>query len=124
MPHKYNAIRTWTGGHWFASKREARRYTELLLLESAGEIKGIELQPTYRLMTLTPDGALVSTAKYIADFRYVEIPSDRGRGRERCTDWGLQAEETLGGGPVRHHDPGGISGQRRWLFHRVIHIKF
>ena len=76
MPHKYNAIRTWTGGHWFASKREARRYTELLLLESAGEIRDIELQPTYRLMTLTPDGSLVSTAKYVADFRYVEIPSE------------------------------------------------
>ena len=26
-------------------------------------------------MTLTPDGALVSTAKYIADFRYVDVPS-------------------------------------------------
>ena len=75
MPHKYNAVRTWRHGHWFSSKAEARRYTELLLLESAGEIRDIELQPTYRLMAPTPDGALVSTAKYIADFRYVDIPS-------------------------------------------------
>ena len=76
MPHhKYNAVRTWRHGHWFASKAEARRYTELLLLESAGEITDIELQPTYPLMTPTPDGSLVSTAKYIADFRYRDIPS-------------------------------------------------
>ena len=75
MPHKYNAVRTWNGGHWFASKREARRYTELLLLESAGEIRDIELQPTYPLLTPTPDGALISTATYIADFRYRDIPT-------------------------------------------------
>jgi len=74
MPrHKYNAVRTWNGGHWFASKREAHRYTELLLLESAGEITDIELQPAYRLMSPTPDGSLVSTATYVADFRYVDI---------------------------------------------------
>ena len=76
MPrHKYNAVRTWCSGYWFASKREARRYSELLLLESAGEVRDIELQPAYRLMSPTPDGSLVSTAKYVADFRYVDIPS-------------------------------------------------
>ena len=75
MPHKYNAVRTWRHGHWFASKAEARRYTELLLLESAGEIRDIELQPTYRLMAPTPDGALMSPAKYIPAFRYVDVPS-------------------------------------------------
>jgi len=75
MPHKYNAVRTWRHGHWFSSKREARRYTELLLLESAGEIKDIELQPAYRLFTPTPDGSLISTAKYVADFRYVDVPT-------------------------------------------------
>ena len=73
--NKFNAVRTWNGGHWFASKAEARRYTELLLLESAGEIRDIELQPTYPLLTPTPDGSLVSTAKYVADFRYRDIPS-------------------------------------------------
>jgi hypothetical protein len=77
MPHKYNAVRTWRHGHWFASKAEARRYTELLLLESAGEITDIELQPTYRLMVPTPDGALISTATYIADFRYRDIPTEK-----------------------------------------------
>ena len=73
--HKYNAVRTWRHGHWFASKAEARRYTELLLLESAGEIRDIELQPPYRLMAPPPDGSLISPAKYIADFRYLDIPS-------------------------------------------------
>ena len=72
---KYNAIRTWCGGHWFASKKEARRYTELLLLDAAGEIRDIELQPAYPLTAPTPDGSLVSVAKYVGDFRYVDVPS-------------------------------------------------
>jgi hypothetical protein len=76
MPtHKYNAIRTWCGGYWFASKREARRYTELLLLEAAGEVRDIELQPAYPLTAPTPDGSLVSIAKYVGDFRYVDTVS-------------------------------------------------
>jgi hypothetical protein len=76
MPtHKYNAIRTWCGGHWFASKREARRYTELLLLEAGGEVRDIELQPAYPLTAPTPDGSLVSIAKYVGDFRYVDTVS-------------------------------------------------
>ena len=75
--NKFNAVRTWNGGHWFASKAEARRYTELLLLETAGEIRDIELQPSYPLLTHTPDGSLVSTATYIADFRYRDIPTEK-----------------------------------------------
>ncbi|HAD76268.1 MAG TPA: hypothetical protein DCG16_10825 [Gemmatimonadetes bacterium] len=73
--NKFNAVRTWNSGYWFASKREARRYSELLLMEKAGEIEAIELQPAYRLFTPTPDGSLISTAKYVADFRYRDIPS-------------------------------------------------
>ena len=75
--NKYNAVRTWNGGHWFASKREARRYTELLLLQAAGEIRDIELQPTYPLLTPTPDGSPVTAATYIADFRYVDLVSGK-----------------------------------------------
>ena len=44
---KYGAIRTTVDGVTFASKAEARRYAELKLLEQAGEIKGLELQPKF-----------------------------------------------------------------------------
>jgi hypothetical protein len=51
----------------FASKREAHRYSELLLLERAGHIKSLELQPKYEFVI---NGVKVTT--YKADFRYVE----------------------------------------------------
>jgi len=63
---KYHAIKTEINGIIFASRREANRYAELLLLEKAGEIKDIELQPVYPCVV---NGKLV--CKYIADFRYI-----------------------------------------------------
>lgn len=45
--HKYNARRTVVDGIEFASAKEARRYSELLLLERAGKISGLELQPCF-----------------------------------------------------------------------------
>ena len=68
---KYNAKRTEIDGYIFASRREANRYSELKLMESAGEIKDLELQPVYPCVV---NDDLV--CKYIADFRY-KIPSGR-----------------------------------------------
>ena len=62
---KYNAIKTEVDGFVFASRREANRYSELKLMEYAGEIKNLELQPKYPCLV---NGVLVCT--YIADFRY------------------------------------------------------
>lgn len=50
----------------FASKAEARRYCELRLLEKAGEIRELELQPKFPLYAFC--GGCVG--HYIADFRY------------------------------------------------------
>lgn len=65
MRHKYNvapaADRT-VDGITFASKREATRYRELKILERAGEITALELQPRYKF----PMGFA-----YVADFRYI-----------------------------------------------------
>jgi len=47
--HKYGAVRTEVDGVKFASKAEARRYSELKLLERAGQIFGLQLQPPFRL---------------------------------------------------------------------------
>lgn len=69
---KYRNVPTVVDGIRFASKREAFRYCELKLLERAGEIGKLELQPRY---PLTVNGLHVCT--YVADFAYVENSTDR-----------------------------------------------
>lgn len=68
---KYGAKPTTVDGIRFASKAEARRYSELRMLERAGEIVKLELQPKFPLMH-----AGKKLATYIADFRYV-VPGYR-----------------------------------------------
>jgi hypothetical protein len=60
-----SAKRTEVNGHVFPSKKEATRYMELFLLQKAGEIKDLELQPKFAIVV---NGFKVCT--YIADFRY------------------------------------------------------
>jgi len=62
---KYHAIRTNVDGVWFASKAEAARYEELLLLERGGIITGLILQPAFPIQIGTK-----KICKYIADFQY------------------------------------------------------
>lgn len=62
---KYSAVRTEVDGITFASKKEARRYGELKLLERAGVIKDLELQKRFPLKV---NGHLVCT--YVSDFVY------------------------------------------------------
>lgn len=67
--NKYGAIRTEVDGHKFDSRAEARRYGELVLMQRAGEISDLELQPSYDLVV---NGRKV--ARYVADFRYRTVP--------------------------------------------------
>ena len=67
MPSKYRAVRTTVNGLPFASQKEARRYQALLLLECAGRINRLELQPRFPCRV---NELLVCT--YVADFRYFE----------------------------------------------------
>lgn len=67
--NKYGAIRTTVDGHNFHSKREAMRYGELKLLERAGRIRTLKLQPRFSLIV---EGVLICT--YVADFQYDEAP--------------------------------------------------
>lgn len=62
---KYRAVPTVVDGHRFASKKEARRYSELCLLERAGEISNLALQVKF---SLDIDG--VHICNYHADFTY------------------------------------------------------
>jgi len=70
MRNKYHAVRTEVDGIGFASKREAQRYVELKLLEKAGEITCLELQPVFPLLAAYRGGG-VAVGKYLADFRYI-----------------------------------------------------
>lgn len=60
---KYRAVPTIVNGIRFASKAEARRYSELSLMEKAGKISGLQLQPSFKF----PCGV-----SYRADFAYEE----------------------------------------------------
>jgi hypothetical protein len=60
----------------FDSKKEAKRYKELLLLERAGKIAKLELQKEYELIPAQRDmyGKVIERAvKYKADFVYTDI---------------------------------------------------
>lgn len=67
--HKYGAKPCDVDGHHFDSRREARRYRQLRLLEQAGQIRDLELQPRYVIHALGGGEACT----YIADFRYVDV---------------------------------------------------
>lgn len=67
-PNKYGAVRTVVDGITFHSAAEARRYGQLKLLERAGHIRQIELQPVY----VVEIGG-VRICKVILDFRYLEF---------------------------------------------------
>lgn len=68
MPRsKYHARRTEIDGITFDSAAEARRYGELKLMQAAGEIAGLELQPSFRIDV---NGQHICT--YKADFRYLD----------------------------------------------------
>jgi hypothetical protein len=72
--NKYRAIKTTVPGcdHVFDSKREARRYQELMALFKGGYIRNLELQPVF--ICHVYDGQAIGKARM--DFAYFE-GSDR-----------------------------------------------
>ena len=66
---KYRNKKTVAGGITFDSKKEAKRYYELKLLERAGKISNLELQKPYVLIDKSTYGRAI---KYVADFVYTE----------------------------------------------------
>jgi len=74
--NKYGAQATTLDGIRFDSKKEARRYAELLLLQRAGEIRDLERQVEFPLLTTHHRGAEVHrVGSYFADFQYREGPT-------------------------------------------------
>ena len=62
---KYHNVRVVLDGITFDSKREARRYTELRLLERAGHIGELKVHPSFSIVVRG-----VEVCKYEADFTY------------------------------------------------------
>lgn len=69
---KYGNRKVQVDGYTFDSAAEARHYKELALMELAGEISQLELQPEFVLMPgFRRDGVFYRGISYKADFRYV-----------------------------------------------------
>ena len=64
---KYRNVKTEADGHIFDSKKEAARYQELKLMQQAGDISNLRLQPKY-CIHIEND----KICDYIADFAYIE----------------------------------------------------
>jgi len=73
MTNKYHARKTTVDGITFDSRAEATRYTELKLLERAGEISSLVLQPEFELIPgYIKNGRKIRAVKYRADFQYTD----------------------------------------------------
>ena len=79
--NKYGARPVWVGNRRFDSRKEARRYEELRLLECAGEIRDLQCQVAFELL---PAEGKERPVVYVADFVY------------RAKDGTLVVEDTKG----------------------------
>lgn len=71
---KYSAKKTVRRGIKFDSKMEAEYYDQLLLLQRAGLITDLELQPSFTLLeSFKQNGRTVRGVKYKADFMFTEL---------------------------------------------------
>lgn len=78
-PHKYKSVPTVIDGIRFDSRKEARRFVALQLLERVGEIRNLRRQVKIPLMgrdgpIKTPSGR---QAFYVADFVYFDVRAGR-----------------------------------------------
>lgn len=85
----------------FKSKKEARRYDELMLMRKAGTIRDLKLQPQFTLQEsyVTPEGKRVRAIRYVADFSYSVMPPYWKNYEEQCPDdaWYQVVEDVKGG---------------------------
>ena len=73
MQNKYKNKKTQVDMYVFDSAKEAKRYKELKLLERAGKISNLELQPHFLLQdSFKKNGRTYRKIEYIADFKYIE----------------------------------------------------
>lgn len=81
---KYHNEHDSRGNLHFDSKKEARRFDELVVLLRAGKIRNLKLQAQYTLQEsyITETGERVRAIRYVADFayerRHIEASKDKG----------------------------------------------
>lgn len=77
MYRKYHNSKMIVDGIKFDSKLEAERYAQLKILERAGVIRGLELQPSFELLpSFKKNGKTWRRTVYKADFRYILCKDD------------------------------------------------
>lgn len=77
---KYNAKKTTVNGITFDSKLEAERFEQLLLLEKAGEIDDLKLQPEFQInqgWKHPETGEKIHSRFYVGDFQYHDLRSEK-----------------------------------------------
>lgn len=80
--NKYKNHKTQIDRYVFDSVAEGRRYRELKILERAGEITDLQLQPHFLLQeSFKKNGKTYRKIEYIADFMYCR---GRQNGSRRC----------------------------------------
>ena len=80
--NKYRNKKVIVDDYIFDSVQESRRYKELKLLERAGEISNLKLQPRFLLQdSFKKNGKTYRKIEYVADFMYCQ---SRQNGSWRC----------------------------------------
>ncbi len=75
---KYKNVKIKIDGIKFDSKAESERYAELRILEKAGMISNLQLQPKFELQSkFRHNGKALAAICYIADFSYHEKTSEK-----------------------------------------------
>ena len=93
-PNKYRSQTAEVHGIKFQSKKEARRYQELMILLKNGDIKDLKLQyeitiqPSFK----TPEGETVRAIRYKADFVYMK----KHKLANKTDGWFREIEDTKG----------------------------
>lgn len=97
---KYHNQPTLRGELRFDSKKEARRYDELMLMLRAGEIRDLKLQSQFTLQEsyITPEGERVRAIRYVADFSYERPTEPDSTGR---VYWLRVVEDVKGGNATK-----------------------
>jgi len=100
-PEKYHNIPIQVDGIKFRSKKEARRYQELLMAEKAGLISELKVHPRFPINLdnwVKPNGEMIGHAHicdYIADFSYLKdghrVVEDT-KGKDPRTGWDTRTE--------------------------------
>lgn len=70
--NKYKAQPQIVDGVKFASKKEAKRYGELLWLEKAGQIKDLICHPRFEMIVNSQ-----KIGRYTADFQYRDVKTEK-----------------------------------------------